>query len=149
MLVQLIALGALDEPAPGGAIVTPPERIIKLTRSGSLATATQAIDPYNALDYVLDLSALLEDAEQFVSATLEVLPAAALLGFTIDQAGEYGVQQLDDSHILIWPRIAAPNQGDSGWAGQGASCNFEISMTTDSVPPRKWQKTASVKVAQQ
>ena len=147
MLVQLLALGLFDTPASN--VVTPPERIIKLTRGGSLATAAQAIDPYNALDYVLDMSELLENGEQFAVATLEVMPAASLLGFTIDQAGQYGVEQIDDSHILIWPRIAEPDHANAAWAGQGSSCSFEISMTTDSVPPRKWQKTAAVRVAQQ
>jgi hypothetical protein len=148
MLVQLIALGEFESfPVPD--VVTPPERTIRLTRAGASASATQAIDPYNVLDYVLDLSELLENDEQFASATLEVLPSASLRGFAIDQGGQYGVVELDNSHILIWPRIDAARQADAIWSGQGASCSFEISMTTTSVPPRKWQKTAVVTVAQQ
>lgn len=146
MIVQLIAMGMFDTPA--GNVVTPPERIIALTRSAGFVTASHVVDPYDVLNFKLDLSALLEEDEAFVSATLEVLPAAALLGFSIIDAGQYAPQQIDDSHILIWPQIAAPNQANAAWAGQGSDCGFEITMITDSTPPRKWQRTVNIRWAQ-
>jgi len=154
MLTLLLALGVFATGLPGNggqqpsAISTPLARTILLSRTNGFTTASHAIDPYDVLNYEIDLSPLLEAGERFVSAEIAVLPASAVQGFKIPEDGPYGAFELDDRHIRIWPQIAPEDQGSAGWSGQGATCGFEVYATTDSMPPRKWQRTVLIRVAQ-
>lgn len=149
MIPILMALDLFGDQDPvGDPLPTPPERVIRMSRTSGFVTAGHVLDPADQLNYLLDLSALLEDAENFALVTLAVLPASAALGFSIPSSGAYAARQVDDRHVAIWPTIDPARKNAQGWAGQGAACNFEITMTTDSLPPRSWQRTASIRVAQ-
>jgi len=151
MLTILLALGLLGPVTPGeepSTISTPTQRIIVLSRANGFAQATHAIDPYDVLNYLVDLSSLLEADEGFDSVDIAILPASAVQGFTIPESGPYQSTEVDDRHILIWPQIGEGNQGSAAWAGKGTTCGFEVSATTTSTPPRRWQRTVLIRVAQ-
>ncbi|WP_375291814.1 hypothetical protein [Qipengyuania sp.] len=148
MIPILIALGVFDDAPLPEPLPTPPERIIRLTRSGGFTVAGHVLDPANQLNYLLDLSALLEDGENFTTVSLAVLPASAALGFSIPSTGTYQARQVDDRHIAIWPTIDPAKVNAQTWAGQGAACSFEVTASTDSDPQRSWQQTVSIRMAQ-
>ena len=147
MLPVLIALDLFGG-AGGDPLPTPAERIIRLTRSAGFTVAGHVLDPRDRLNFLVDLSALLEEGETFATVTLSVLPSSAILGLSIPTSGLYALRAVDDHLIQIWPTIAGATQESAVWSGQGALCSFEIAGTTDSAPARDWQRTVSIRVAQ-
>lgn len=149
MLTIFLALGIIAA-APSGSsdVVTPAERVIELSRTNGFTAASHSVDPTDELDFVVDLTELLEVGEAFSSVAIAVTPTSTALGFTIPGSGEYAPETVTNSTIRIWPRVALVDQADASWAGSGATCRFEITAETDSVPPRTWQRTAQITVMQ-
>ena len=149
MVPILIALGLLGDDGPlPEPLPTPAERIIKVARNAGFTVASHALDPSDELNYLLDISALLEEGEAFSAVTLSVLPASSTLGLSIPSTGRYSARQVDDRHIAIWPKISDNKRDAQSWAGQGTVCSFEIAGVTDSDPERRWQRTLGIRVAQ-
>lgn len=151
MLTLLLATGVFTSTGGGavGDVTTPAERTIKLSRTGAAPTATQQLDPSDKLDFLLDLSALLQGTEEaFAGVTIIVVPASAALGFTILSTAPYQPQEVTNSKIRFWATIDEASRGLADWNRQGVACSFEITATTDSEPPRVYQRTASIKVGQ-
>jgi hypothetical protein len=148
MIAILIAAGLLGSiPSEPSNVTTPASRTITLTPTGATASAQQILDPSDILDFVLDLEQLLGAGEQFTSLNLDVVPASAALGFQILEDAPYAPEEIDDSHVRIWPSIGVSSRNLSAWTS-GTSCSIEVTATTNSVPPRTWQKTVSIRVAQ-
>lgn len=147
----LIALGVLGAALTGEEptnVTTPTERMIVVSRSSGFTAAAHTLDPTDVLDFEVDLAALLEANEEFTTIDIAVTATSAALGFTIPGSGGYAPVEVSDSRIRIWPQIAAEDQSDVIWANAGVACRFEITAETDSVPPRTWQRTAQITVAQ-
>ena len=123
-------------------------RVITLTQTAGFTTASHSIDPSDELDYVIDLSALLETGEQFTSVAIAVDAASAVLGFSIPTTGEYALVEVDDSHIRIWPKISSIWQNNAIYSASGTTCKFEITAETNSAPSRTWQKSVQIPVSQ-
>ena len=149
MISGLLVLGLLDgAAAPAVLLPAPTERIIRLSRNAGFTVARHVLDPYDKLNFEIDMSALLEEEESFTSVEFFISAASALLGFTIPSSGAYAPFEKDHSHLILWPQIVASKIDAATWSGQGRLCNFEMTMQTDSTPPRKWQRTISISVAQ-
>lgn len=148
MLTFYLALGLIGGEAVASDVATPAERVITLSRSSGFTSAGHSLDPYDQLDYELNLTPLLEDGEQFETIAIAVLPSATLLGFSIPTTGEYAAAAVSNARVRIWPKIDVDEQDADAWAGTGTSCALEVSATTDSEPPRLWQRTVRVPVAQ-
>jgi hypothetical protein len=150
MTTILIAAGVFSSGGGGGSsnVVTPSSRRLSFTPSASSVTASQQHDPTDVLDYELNLSGLLAEDEEFTSATIAVVPASSALGFGILTTPPYAPEEIDDSHIRIWVTVEAGSRGLSAWSGQGTLCSFEVTAVTNSEPPRTWQRTGSIRVAQ-
>jgi hypothetical protein len=132
MIAILIAAGLLGStPSEPSNVTTPASRTITLTPTGAAASAQQTIDPTDVLDFVLNLEQLLAEGEQFTSLNLAVVPASAALGFQILEATPYAPEEIDDSHVRIWPSIDPSSRNLSAWQG-GTSCSNEVTATTDS-----------------
>lgn len=145
----LIATGIYASSGGGSSdVTTPSSRTITFTPSGSSFAASQQLDPTDVLDFVLNLSPLLENDEQFNAVSIVVLPAAVALGFTILTTAPYEPEEVDDSHIRIWATVDEASRSLSAWSGQGTICSFEVTGVTDSNPSRTWQRTGSIRVAQ-
>lgn len=153
MFTILLALGVIGgtggiSPGEPSNVTTPADRVIVLSRSSGFASATHSIDPTEVKDYVIDLSPLLEPGEQFATVEIDVEAASTTRGFGIPETGSYAVAEVDDSHIRIWPQIDLGQQGAQAWAASGTVCRFEVTAVTNSLPPRKWQRTAQITVAE-
>lgn len=146
MLLFLIALEIISASPSASDVVTPAERTITLSRGVGPTSAGHSIDPTDELDFVINLSPLLETGEQFTSVVLYTLPTAEVQGFEIPATGEYAASEIDHAHVLFWPRIDLAEQTSSAWSGQGTSCGFEVTAQTDSIPPRVWQRTVLIRV---
>lgn len=151
MTTILLAMGVFGSSGGFGGssdVETPTARTIRFTQNGTSFIAAQALDPTDILDYELDLSALLDDDEAMASVTLVVVPAAAALGFELLSDPPYEPEEVDNSHIRVWANVDVASRGLSAWSGSGTLCSIEITATTDSTPPRVWQRTAKIRVAQ-
>ena len=105
----------------------------------------ESMDPYDVLDYEADVTNLLDGSEV---ASFSVAPTAEslLAGLKVGTA-EYA-PLLSSKIIRVWFSINNANQGDPLFDGTGATLPVEISVTTNSTPPRKRQRTFVLKVAQ-
>lgn len=106
----------------------------------------EVMDPYDVLDYTVDVSDLLEAGENVASFTVTPLAESALVGLTLGTSSY--ATSIAGNVIRIWLSIASGQQDNAAFNGTGATLPIEISVTTTSTPPRKKQRTAVVKVAQ-
>lgn len=150
MTTILLAMGVFGSSGGGGSsdVETPTSRIIHFTQNGNSFVASQALDPTDILDFVFDLSGLLEDGEAMSSVTLVVVPAAAALGFELLSTAPYEPEEVDDSHIRVWANVDVASRGLSAWSGSGTLCAVEVTGTTDNDPQRVWQRTGQIRVKQ-
>jgi hypothetical protein len=149
MTTILLATGVF---ASGGVAVpsdvtTPAARRIRLTQSAG-AVAPQSMDPTDTLDFIIDLTAIPDEPhEDFASITLVIVPASAALGFQVLSAPPYAPEEIGNGEIRIWATVDSASRGLAAWS-QGTTCSIEVTATTDSTPPRVFQRTASIQVAQ-
>lgn len=112
---------------------------------------TRTLDPSDRGDYVASLIGgtipLLQEGENFSTYTLTLLAEAVALGLTIG-TGDYATTE-DGETITIWLSIDEALRSDPAFNGEGTTLPMEVTVETDSVPPRRWQRTLGVKVAQQ
>lgn len=155
MLTTLLAIRVIGpmevDPGTPGNVVTPAERIIRIGRAGSARpaiSARESIDPSDVLDFVVDLSALLEEGEEFAAISFTVMPEASALGFRVMTEAPYAPLEVDHSHLRLWVTIAEGSRDLAAWNGGGTSCLVEFTATTNSVPARTWQRTIAMRVAQ-
>lgn len=106
------------------------------------------MDPSDTVDYTIDLSSaesLLEGGELIASYTLTPLPDAQLLGFTIINSGEYLDSIVDGNKITFWCRVEEANRTDPEYV-QGYDMGIELTIVTNSTPPRIKQRTYVINV---
>lgn len=105
----------------------------------------ESMDPYDVVDYQVDLSPLLEDTEGVASYTVDPLPESELYGLEIGVAAYAPL--LVGTELTLWLSINSTYQSNAVFTN-GITLPIEISITTDSSPPRKKQRTVAVKVIQ-
>ncbi|RZK45224.1 MAG: hypothetical protein EOO61_00780 [Hymenobacter sp.] len=102
------------------------------------------MDPYDVVDYTVDVTNLLETGETVASYTISPTAEAALLGLALG-INEYG-STISNNVIRIWISTTKPN--DTAFDGTGVTLPIELTVMTNAQPPRKKQRTLGVKVAQ-
>lgn len=113
-----------------------------------------AMDPADVVDYELELGpdggsdALLEDGEQVDDWTLTLSAEAVALGLTLG-TGDYAPVQPTPTSFRFWFSVDAMLQDDSAFDSAGSSLAMELTIETDSMPPRTRQRTLILQVAQQ
>lgn len=110
--------------------------------------AKALIDPSDVADFIVDLRALLEAGESFAAVTFSVPTESAALGFRILDAAPHLPETLENGRLRIWVTVEESSRLLPVWNGGGASCAIEFTAVTDSVPPRTFQRTIAIKVAQ-
>lgn len=110
------------------------------------------LDPGERLDFVADFALgdnpVLADGETIASFSLAVTAAAAALGLTIEQEGEYAPALVNaDTAIQLWLTVAPEMQNDEAFAA-GVSLGVVATIQTNSVPPRTRERTYLAQVAQ-
>jgi hypothetical protein len=112
----------------------------------------RTLDPTDLGDYVASLVGgtipLLQDGETFETYTLVPSAEAVALGLTIGDADGYE-PVADGETLTIWLSIDEALRGDAAFDGEGVSLPLELTVETDSSPPRRWQRTLVVRVAHQ
>lgn len=108
----------------------------------------QPFDPSDKLDYVAQFGDLLAESETIVSFTATALAEAALLGLTILDDDAHGPWIANDTNIELWFEVAVEERANIAFSGAGASLGVEITITTDAVPPRRFQRTFVLKALQ-
>lgn len=112
---------------------------------------TDPMDPYDQVDFLLTLDGaggLLETGETVASYTLALRAEAAALGLTIGTAA-YAPTQPIATQIRFWLNVDVSFIANTAFDGAGAILGVEVSVTTNSNPARKRQRTVAVQVAQQ
>ena len=111
-----------------------------------------ALDPHEELDFRIELADLLEDGEAIDAAnwTLEVLAEGAALGLSVMSGdGRDPVLSESDTAVTFWLKVDPAFQDNPAFGSGGTALPLRITAQTDTAPPRKRQRTFSVRVAQQ
>ena len=104
----------------------------------------EPMDPYDVVDYTIDLSPLLTTNESIDTFTAIPGAESQLLGLTVGD-GDYA-PEISANVLRIWLSIAPGKQTSASFLNTGVSLPIEISVTTNSSPSRKHQRTVVVKV---
>lgn len=107
---------------------------------------SETMDPADILDVKIDCSAFLEESDTIDTYILDTLTEAELFGLTIG-VGAYA-PTVNNKVITLWLSINPLFQSDTAFQGTGLTLPIEVTVLTTSVPPRKFQRTVAVKVAQ-
>lgn len=128
-------------------MAVPPKAIQFTDQNGDVV----AHDPYDRVDYLLNLdgiTGILENGEAVASYTISVTAEAAALGLTVS-TGAWAPSQPSGAQILFWLEVDSGFQSNAAFDGEGVDLGVEISVTSDSVPARRRQRTCAIRVAQQ
>ena len=104
-----------------------------------------AFDPYDVVDFKLDLSALLEPGENIASYNIRLLSESVLSGLVLG-VGAYA-HRLVGTMLTLWFSIEESMQSSAAF-NNVVIMPMELSITTDSTPERRKQRTLAVKVTQ-
>lgn len=112
------------------------------------------MDPTDLVDYVVWLrdpeEPLLEVGESVTSFTVALSAEAVALGLEINNDPPYILELFDTgSRIKVWFSVALAFRANAAFDGDGVKLGVEVTINTNSNPPRRRQKTMVLKVAQQ
>lgn len=114
----------------------------------SATKIARAFDPADKADFQIGLSGLLTGGEEMVAHTLIMSAEGAALGVSILNSGGYQpVVGADD--IQFWIEVDEANRADPAFEGAGTPISMELTIETNSVPSRRFQRTIYFTVAQQ
>lgn len=105
------------------------------------------MDPRDIADYEIKATNYLEEGEGVASYSITLLSEALLGGLELG-VGAYAHSEANGI-ISLWFNIDELMQSDASFYGGGVTLPLEVEITTDSVPPRRRQRTFGVKVQQQ
>lgn len=117
---------------------------------------SEPMDPAEEMDWVADLSSMLEVGEGAEAGyTIELSPEALDAGLFI-MTGSGRTHHLitgdpsrtDNSAILVWLAVDPGSQTDPMFEGAGTSFPIEVTFQTNSLPSRKRQRTYVLRIAQ-
>lgn len=115
---------------------------------------TQAMDPTDIVDFSLSISQgatsleILADGENVASFTLEPRAETIAAGVEILTGGGY-VTSMVSNFLIFWLNIPDPAERLSTlFDGTSNPFGFELTIVTDHSPPRRYQRTLVVRIAQ-
>ena len=99
----------------------------------------QELDPQETLDYSVDITNILQEDEEMGSYTLQIPVESELYGLTL---GTEGYEDYNEGNVItFWLSVQGTPDDD-------VTLPVELTITTDSNPPRVLQRTLAVKVTQ-
>lgn len=107
--------------------------------------ATESMDPYELMDYGIDCTPLLRPGESIATWSLNLLPESTLLGLEIG-TGVYA-PLLVYGILYFWVSVI-PAERETISYFVGNVLPMELSFTTDSIPPRRRQRTVAIRIGQ-
>lgn len=113
------------------------------------------MDPAEELDWIADLSSMLEAGETAESYEVELSPEAIDAGLLIMTGTGHDHRLItgdpnwpDNSAILLWLKVDPASQADPLFSGGGTGFPIEVTFLTNSVPSRKRQRTYVIRIVQ-
>lgn len=107
---------------------------------------TETMDPTDIVDFEIDIAPILETGEGVTTHTEAIPTESALLGLQIKTTGGYATS-LTGTILRIWLGISSAEQANAAFV-DGVTLPIEITITTNSTPPRVKQRTVAVTVIQ-
>ncbi len=166
MLSHLIALGLLaasdGSTSQKGPVDVPDDRTAVMAvvqPSAARGTAAplgaavwaQPYDPGDHAPYAVDFSDLLGESEGIAKIeAIKVSSIAALLGIAVDQATEYRpiIDVAARRKVQLWFLIDQAYWEAASFAASGVQLAVSVRVLTDSVPPKRYERTAVLTVRQ-
>lgn len=108
---------------------------------------TEPMDPYDILDYEVDVTSLLQSGESVTSYTVSLPTESSLLGLEILTTAPYSTS-ITGNVIRFYLGVIGAEQANAAFSGEGAVLPIEISINTNTNPPRRKQRTVAVVVRQ-
>ena len=104
------------------------------------------LDPGDELDFEADFAALLDDGEGIASFTVELSAKAQADGLELGS----GVRAPSETAgvVRFWASVADAQQGFARWNGAGTVLPVTVTVVTDSVPARTFERDFGVRVWQ-
>jgi hypothetical protein len=111
----------------------------------------QAMDPYDLLDWEIDITQFLEEDERAEEGLWSLVRSAEAIEYgLIISGGDRAAHLSEDGRaVFFWLEVATDQQLDPQFSGAGVLVALELSFTTNSIPGRRRQKTYVVRIAQQ
>lgn len=113
------------------------------------------MDPAEELDWIADLSSMLEPGETAESYELELSPEAIDAGLIIMTGAGHDHRLItgetdrpDNTAILLWLKVDPASQADPLFSGGGTAFPIEVTFLTTSNPSRKRQRTYVIRIVQ-
>lgn len=107
----------------------------------------ETMDPSDLIDFVIDCAPLLESGEDVASYALTLPAESLLLGLTLETTNPYQTE-LVNKKLRFWTSIALDKRANTIFDNDGTVLPIEVSITTNSIPPRRRQRTVGIKVVQ-
>lgn len=108
-------------------------------------------DPKDRVEFILTLdgpTGILEDGEGVGSYELTLTAEAVALGLTLG-SGTFAPSQPLPNQIKFWLEVDGAFLNNAAFSGAGTDLGIEVTVTTNSNPARRRQRTAVITVAQQ
>lgn len=111
----------------------------------------EPMDPADLADYEAEFT--LEPGSEIASYVIATMPEAALVGLSVKQDMAYqpvlinGVTA-NNNVVRFWLEVDPLDREDAAFSGEGVTLGVVITATTNSVPPRRKQRTFTVTVRQ-
>ncbi len=106
----------------------------------------ESMDPFDIVDFQVDLQDLLEQGENIATAVLTLPTESSLLGLTINTSGGYSTTLISKT-LKFYLSVTDSEQSNAVFSA-GVILPIEVRVVTDSIPARKKQRTIAVQVVQ-
>lgn len=104
------------------------------------------LDPYDACEFEMDFTPLLEAPEVMVTFDVEAAPDAAAAGLIVGTAGDYAPTEPEPGVVRLHLSIDPVKRESTAFKGNGMQLTVLGSITTDATPPREFRREWRVRV---
>jgi hypothetical protein len=112
------------------------------------------MDPKDQVDYEIDLTGtveepgMLEDGEECASFDLTLLAESVAVGLELGTGSRAPVLINTNKGIRVWFEVDSAEWGNAAFDGAGATLPMELTVTTNTSPSRRRQRTLVLEVKQ-
>jgi hypothetical protein len=111
----------------------------------------QPLDPADHVPYGLDFGQLMDPSETIATIETVSIDADDTLGLIIDMDAPYHpiIDSAKSVLIQAWFSVEEGRRKDASWSGKGQVMSITFRITTNSTPPKRYERTAALNVRQQ
>lgn len=165
MIAQLIVLGILGAASGSvievGTVIATPERTVIFDTVQSTTSVGQSVplgaprwqQPYDPADhspYAGDFTKLLSGGETIATVEgIALSSSAAALGISVDETAGYApIIDTGGKKVQLWFAVDDERWASSAFNAAGVLMPVSIRIRTNSVPPKRYERTAVLTVRQ-